>query len=360
VDELLAIGEFAARSGLSARMLRTYAAAGLLVPAAVDGCSGYRYYSPGQLEQARLILLLRRAGVRLSEIAGFVENPDAGTMRRWERELDQEAGRRLEALAEARHHLGLTTPAGSPAARHQGDETVITPTTGSATHPGTVRTSNQDALLVSPPLFAVADGLGASPGGEVASRLAVDTLGAAFTAPPTAEALAAAFSQASRAVWQRAKADPSLHSTGTTLTAVAVAASGSQTRLTIAHVGDSRAYLFQDGELSQLTRDHSLVQGLIEAGQLTADQARTHPQRSLLTRALGLAPGVDPDITLPTVTGRARLLLCTDGLTAGAGQADITAILAATADPAQAADDLIQLANGSGGDDNTAVIVVDL
>jgi PPM family protein phosphatase len=131
VEELLSIGEFAARSGLSARVLRGYAAAGLLVPAAVDGRSGYRYYAPGQLRLARLIVLLRRG-----------------------------------------HHLGLAAACGL--ARHEGDDAMTTQTTGSATDPGTARTTNQDALMVSPPLFAVADGLGPSPGGETASGLALD------------------------------------------------------------------------------------------------------------------------------------------------------------------------------------------
>jgi serine/threonine protein phosphatase PrpC len=147
---------------------------------------------------------------------------------------------------------------------------------------------------------------------------------------------------------------------GTTLTAIAVLQTGLRTRLAVASIGDSRAYLFQDGQLRQLTRDHSVVQALIDAGQVTAGQWRTHPDRSLLTRALGIAPVVEPDITIPEVTGNARLLLCTDGLTAQAGQAEITATLSAPGDPGQAAASLIDLANNNGGTDNTAVIVIDL
>ena len=358
MEDLLPIGEFAARSGLSARMLRSYAAAGLLVPAAVDGRSGYRYYAPGQLRLAQLIVLLRQARVPLSEIADFIRHPDPGTLRRWEGELDLEARNRRQALAQAGHHLGLAAARGL--ARHEGDGAMTTQTAGSATDPGTVRTANQDALVVSPPLFAVADGLGQSPGGETASRLALDTLSAAFTGPPSAEALAAAFRQASDAVWERASADPSLHGMGTTLTAVAVLHSGPATRLIVASIGDSRAYLFQDGQLRQLTRDHSVIQGLIDAGQVTVDQWRSHPDRSLLTRALGIAPVVEPDITLPEVAGDARLLLCTDGLTAQADHAEITAILSGPAGPDQVARDLIELANSNGGADNTAVIVIDL
>lgn len=358
MEDLLPIGEFAARSGLSAKVLRDYAAAGLLVPAAVDGQSGYRYYASGQLRLARLIGLLRQARVPLAEIATFTGHPDPGTLRRWEGELDLEARNRRKALAEARHHLGLAAACGL--ARHEGDNAMTTQAVGFATDQGTVRPANQDAVLVSPPLFAVADGLGQSPGGETASRLALDTLSAAFTGTPGAEALAAAFRQASQAVWQRASTDPSLHGMGTTLTAVAVLSTGAHTRLAVASIGDSRAYLFQDGQLRQLTRDHSVVQALIDAGQVTAEQWRTHPDRSLLTRALGTAPVIEPDITVPEVTGNARLLLCTDGLTAQADRTEITATLSALEDPAQAAASLIELANNNGGADNTAVVVINL
>lgn len=358
MEDLLPIGEFAARSGLSARVLRGYAAAGLLLPAAIDGQSGYRYYSPGQLRLARLILLLRRARVPLSDIAVFIRHPDPGTLRRWESELDLEARNRRQALAAAGHHLGLAAACGL--ARPEGDDAMTTQTAGSATDRGAVRTTNQDALVVSPPLFAVADGLGQSPGGETASRLALDTLSAAFAGTPTAEALAAAFRQASRAVWERASIDPSLHGMGTTLTAVAVLQTGPQTRLAVASIGDSRAYLFQDGQLRQLTRDHSVVQSLIDAGQVTADQWRTHPNRSLLTRALGTTPLVEPDMTLPEVTGTARLLLCTDGLTAQADHAEVTSVLSGPGNPGQVASNLIDLANNNGGADNTAVIVIDI
>lgn len=358
MEDLLPIGEFAAQSGLSARVLRGYAAAGLLIPAAVDGRSGYRYYAPGQIRLARLILLLRQARVPLSEIALFIRRPDAGTLRRWEGELDLEARSRRHALSEAGRHLGLTYPCSL--AQHEGESLMTTQTAGSATDRGTARTTNQDALVVSPPLFAVADGLGRSPGGETASRLALDTLSAAFTGAATAEALADAFRRAGHAVWERAGTDPSLQGMGTTLTAVAVLQTAPLTRLAVASLGDSRAYLLQDGHLRQLTRDHSVVQALIDAGQVPAAQWRSHPDRSLLTRALGIAPAAEPDITLPEVTGKARLLLCTDGLTAQAGEAEITAVLSGAGTPGQIASDLISLANNNGGADNTAVIVIDL
>ena len=361
MDELLAIGEFSARSGLSAKMLRSYAAAGLLVPAAVDPWSGYRYYAPSQLAEARLILLLRQASVPLSEIAAFLRDPGPDQLRRWRQDLDLEVASRHRALGEARTLLGQLaeppTVADSPARQNGGKLMKVTP--GSAVDRGMAMPTNQDALLVSPPLFAVADGLGEAPRGEVASRLALDTLQARFTAPPSAEALADAAREAALAIWQRADAEPSLESMGTTLTAVAVLDRAEQTRLAVLNVGDSRAYLFQEGQLSQLTHDHSVVQSLIDAGEVPPEEWRTHPKRALLTRALGMSPVVDPDVSLPALAGSARVLLCTDGLTAQADDTQIAAVLSSVTDPKQAAAELVQLANRHGGD-NTAVIVIDI
>lgn len=359
MDELLAIGEFSERSGLSAKMLRTYAKAGLLVPAAVDRWSGYRYYAPSQLAEARLILLLRQAEIPLGEIAGFLRHPDPGQLNRWGHALDLEVTSRRRALDDARALFSqLATIADSPAQHDGGKLMKVTP--GSAVDRGVAMPTNQDALLVSPPLFAVADGLGEAPRGEVASRLALDTLKARFTGPPSAKALADAARDAARAVWQRADAEATLDGMGTTLTAVAVVDGAEHPRLAVVSTGDSRAYALRDGQLSQLTRDHSVVQGLIDAGELAPEQWRTHPRRALLTRALGMAPVVDPDVSLPSLTGSARVLLCTDGLTAQADNSQIAAVLSEITDPEQAAAELIQLANRHGGDDNTAVIVIDI
>lgn len=359
MDELLAIGEFSERSGLSAKMLRTYATAGLLVPAAVDRWSGYRYYAPSQLAEARLILLLRQAEIPLGDIAAFMQNPDPDQLRRWGHALDLEVASRRRALGDARALLSqFATIADNPAQHHGGTQMNVT--SGSAVDRGMAMPTNQDALLVSPPLFAVADGLGEAPRGEVASRLALDTLKARFTGLPSAEALADAARDAAQAIWQRADAEPSLEGMGTTLTAVAVLDDAEKVRLAVVSTGDSRAYVFRDGQLSQLTRDHSVVQGLIDAGELPPEEWSTNPRRALLTRALGMAPTVEPDVSLPSLTGSARLLLCTDGLTAQADNSQIAAVLSAITDPEQAAAELIQLANRHGGADNTAVIVVDV
>jgi PPM family protein phosphatase len=367
MDELLAIGEFAARSGLSAKVLRSYAAAGLLAPAAVDPWSGYRYYAPGQLPEAKLIRLLRQGGIPVGEIAAFLREPRPEQLQRWEHELDRETGARRRALAEARGALGAlaSSPggaaalAGSPAGQN-GGMAMVTLAAGSATDRGRVRESNQDSLLVSPPLFAVADGLGGHRAGDVASQLAIETLRDRFSGPPGTEALATAVAEAGRAVWQRADSDPALEGMGTTLTAVVVLEGEGQARLAVANVGDSRAYLFQDGQLSLLTRDDTVVQALIDAGEIEPERGRTHPQRSLLTRALGMSPVVEADISVPAVTGSARLLLCSDGLTTEAGDDQIAAVLAAAERPDEAATALVRLANDNGGSDNTTVVVVDI
>jgi len=358
VQELLPIGEFSARSSLSPRMLRSYAAVGMLVPAAVDRLSGYRYYSPDQVGEAKLILLLRQAGVPVSEISGFLKDRDLDRLRRWERELDLEIAGRRTALAQAREQLGVdaclpvaTWPAaGSASASSEWKETGMEPVQelisaeseldwspgsvawGSATARGAERESNQDALLVSAPLFAVADGLGGALGGEIASRVALEELQESFsqsarTGQPGVETLVEAARDASLAVWQRMEAGM-----GTTLTAVAVLDAGPHPRLAVVNVGDSRAYLFADGQLRQVTHDDSVVQGLIDAGKVQPEEWRDHPSRSLLTRALGTAAVVEPDISLPRVPPAARVLLCTDGLTTVLDEQSMCTVLARVSD----------------------------
>ena len=383
MEELLPIGEFSARSSLSPRMLRSYAAVGMLVPAAVDRFTGYRYYSPDQLGEAGLILLLRQAGVPVSEIAWFLKDRDPGRLRRWELELDLEvAGRRI-AFAEVRERLsaddwwpaktdtvGKETgmePVGSGAGSGSGSAAGGGELAwGSATVQGATRSGNQDALLASAPLFAVADGLGGEPGSELASRIALDELRASFGRsagagqPPSVEALVEAARDASLAVWRRMEADKSLEGIGTTLTAVAVLDAGPQPRLAVVNVGDSRVYLFAAGQLQQVTHDDSVVQGLIDAGKVQPQEWRDHPSRSLLTRALGNAAVVEPDIRLPRVPAAARVLICTDGLTTMLDEASMSAVLGSVPDPDRAAAELIRLVESTGGPDDATVVIVDL
>ena len=349
--DLLTIGEFSARSGLTQKMLRSYASAGLLVPAAVDRWTGYRYYAPDQVRQAKLIRLLRQASVPLKEIAEFLSRPTAAHLRRWEQALDTEAEGRRDALAEFREQYGaglITEPA---------------PVTwATATVVGTRENADQDASLACPPLFAVADGLGGTRRGQVASRLVLDTLQSALTAAASVEALVEATRQASQAVWRREETDPELDGMGTTLTAALVLEPHSAPRLAIVHIGDSRAYVCTDGQLTRLTRDHSVVQGLIDAGRVKADRWRQHPQRALLTRAIGgTSAVVEPDISLPApYSSGCRLLLCTDGITATVPDPSIETILRTTPDPSQAAQSLIDLSRRNAGTDDATVIIVDL
>jgi serine/threonine protein phosphatase PrpC/DNA-binding transcriptional MerR regulator len=370
VEELLSIGEFSVRSSLSPRMLRSYAAVGMLVPAAVDRFTGYRYYSPDQLGEAGLILLLRQAGVPVSEISGFLKDRDLGRLRRWEVELDLEVTGRRIALAEVRERLGCWPAVANAVRKETGMGTEPTSAEsgweglawGSATVQGATRSGNQDALLMSAPLFAVADGLGAEPGSALASQIALDELQASFgrSAIPSVEALVEAARDASLAVWQRMEADKSLEGIGTTLTAVAVLDAGPQPRLAVVNVGDSRAYLFTGGQLQQVTHDDSVVQGLIDAGKVQPEEWRDHPSRSLLTRALGTAAVVEPDIRLPRVPAAARVLICTDGLTTALDEVSMSAVLGAEPNPDRAASELIRLVESSGGPDDATAVVIDL
>ena len=359
MEELLPIGEFSARCGLSAKMLRTYAAAGLLTPAAVDRESGYRYYSPAQEQDARLIGLLRRAGVPLAEIGVFMRDPTPDRLNQWEGQLDDDTAARRDALAAARTHITAAASGARPAspndrATERGDCEMKRLIAGSVTDRGTVRPTNQDAVLVGHGIFVVADGTGA--GGEVASAVAVETLCAAYAADRTRSGLADASRRAARAVWRRAEAgeEPPM---GSTLAAVAVV---SEDRLAAVNVGDSRVYRFSDGALDRVTRDHTVVEDLVSTGTISAEQARSHPERSILTRMLGIGPDVEPDVVDVPYTAGDRLLLCTDGLFNEIDDHEIADLLSGVVGPEAAAVQLVRRATHGGASDNVSVIVVDV
>jgi protein phosphatase len=227
---------------------------------------------------------------------------------------------------------------------------------GGATDTGNVRATNQDQLLADGDLVAVADGMGGHAAGEVASRLAIEALRDAFAADPTADGLVAAVHAANRLVYERAEADPALHGMGTTLVAVALVGAS----LAVVNVGDSRAYLLQDGRLRRLTSDHSLVAELVRSGAISEDQARTHPQRNILTQVVGVDPSVEPYVGEAIPERGDRLLLCTDGLFNELDEAQIASILASVADPADAAARLVDAANRAGGTDNITALVLDI
>lgn len=230
---------------------------------------------------------------------------------------------------------------------------------GGATDTGKVRANNQDAYLVDDRVFAVCDGVGGHQGGEVASATAVDAIKASFT-DQTLQGLVDAVEEANRQVWQKADGDPALRGMGTTVTAVALVNEGGEERIAVANVGDSRGYILKHGELSQLTEDHSLVEQMFREGRLTREEADVHPQRSLITRALGLDAEVEVDSWQLLPKTADRILLCSDGLTNEVADTRIASILRRLADPDEAATELVRLAVEAGGRDNVTVVVIDV
>ena len=232
---------------------------------------------------------------------------------------------------------------------------------GALTDTGRARAVNQDSLLVvDGRLYAVADGMGGHRGGEVASALALESLAGNLDEPST-RALVASVTTANAAVYTRSAQDPELRGMGTTLIAMAlIVGADGQERLAMANVGDSRAYRLRGGALEQITEDHSLVESLVRQGRITAEEAANHPQRNIITRALGVDPQVEVDSwELPAVPGD-RFLLCSDGLFNEVEPDVIAAILGRLDDPDAAVAELVRLANEGGGRDNITCVVVDV
>jgi len=220
-----------------------------------------------------------------------------------------------------------------------------------ATDPGRRRRRNEDSYVIDPPLFAVADGMGGAQAGEVASKLAA---GAVKERGADVESL---IQEANRRVHQRSLEDPSTSGMGTTLTVAAV----EDGVVSIGHVGDSRAYLVRDGSLDQLTEDHSLVGELVRSGKLSPEEAETHPQRSMITRALGTDPDVDVDIFAVEPRPGDLFLLCSDGLTTMVDDREILRLVGEKrGDLAGLVKALIKAANKGGGEDNITVIAFEI
>ncbi len=225
------------------------------------------------------------------------------------------------------------------------------------TDTGLQRRANEDSLLVRSPLFVVADGMGGAQAGEVASSVAVDTFRAGLQHGEDPErSLVAQVEQANSRINELSHSNAEHAGMGTTITAVYV---GEQD-VAIAHVGDSRAYCMRDGELLRLTDDHSLVDELIRQGKLTPEEAEEHPQRSVITRALGPEATVEVDVR--SFRGRPDdvYLLCSDGLTTMVGEAELLRLLAAHERLADVGEALIAAANGAGGKDNITVVLLRL
>jgi PPM family protein phosphatase len=223
----------------------------------------------------------------------------------------------------------------------------------SLTDVGRQRQSNEDSYLERAPLFAVADGMGGARAGEVASRIAVEAFDHQDESAKPEERLAGVAREANRRIYERAQSDTAHAGMGTTLTAVMV----SGRDVAVSHVGDSRLYRLRDGGLARLTEDHSLVEELVRQGRLSPEEAENHPQRSIITRALGPEP--DVDVETFTDPGRAGdvYLLCSDGLSAMVTEEEIAAILESRSSLDDAARKLVQAANDNGGKDNITVVL---
>lgn len=221
---------------------------------------------------------------------------------------------------------------------------------------GRVRKDNEDVVVGTDRLAAVADGMGGHPGGEVASAIAIALMHAAFTGRSLDE-LQAGVRAGNRAIWDRACESSDLEGMGTTICAAGLVEDG---RLAVVNVGDSRAYVLRNGALMQLTHDHSVTAEAVRRGELTEAEARDHPHRGVLTRALGVAPEVELDSTWQTPVDGDRLLVCTDGLFTEVTGEEIASLMAANEDIEATADALVERAVSRGGHDNVSVVVAEV
>jgi len=229
---------------------------------------------------------------------------------------------------------------------------------GVKTDVGRRREVNEDSFLVHEPLFVVADGMGGHVAGDIASSTAVDTI---KEQSPSASAqdlntLAGLVLTANSRIWEKSQSDPTLRGMGTTCTLLMLDSSKAH----FAHVGDSRAYLLRGGTLTQITEDHTLVGRMVKEGRLAAEDAERHPQRSIVTRALGVDSEVEVDLITVDVVEGDRILICSDGLSSMLDFDSIAATLNEESDPQIAAERLVDAANEAGGEDNITVVIIDM
>ncbi|MET7300572.1 MerR family transcriptional regulator [Embleya sp. NPDC005575] len=352
---LLTIGAFARLSRLSPKALRLYDKLGLLPPARVDPTTGYRFYAPEQLERARLVAWLRRLGMPLTRIHRVCELEAAAAareVRTYWAQIEADTAARRDLANVLLDHLSRKDPAMPTAAEPLHIRYAALSDTG------LVRAGNQDTAYAGPRLLAVADGFG--PAGAPAGAAAVEVLKRLDTehipAGELLNVLGDAIEQAGQAVHALAAADPTAPEPGTTLTAMLW--TGSQ--LALVHIGDSRAYLLRSGELFQITHDHTLVQAMVDEGRISADEAASHPQRSLLMRALTGTAEATADMHLHDARAGDRYLLCSDGLSSVVPSQDIHRIVSTVADPEHAVRELITLADHFGSPDNVSCVIADV
>lgn len=232
---------------------------------------------------------------------------------------------------------------------------------GAATHVGHVRGSNQDAYVVGPPVFAIADGMGGHAGGDVASAMIVARL-ASFDGASAVESssVISSLQLANEDILERARTDDRCHDMGSTVTGIALSRENGADAIFAFNAGDSRVYRYHNDAMSQLTDDHSVVAAMVEAGAISAEEARGHPRRSEVTNALGILDVMMVDTWAVAPRGGDRYLVCSDGLTSELTDEAITNVLASESDPTTAANALVEASLSAGGHDNVSVLVVDL
>jgi len=225
------------------------------------------------------------------------------------------------------------------------------------TDPGRTRRHNEDAYVIEPPLFAIADGMGGAQAGEVASRLATAALKEAGANGGGEQRISDLIQEANRRVYDRSSSDPNTSGMGTTITVALV----EDDYVAFGHVGDSRAYLIRNAQMEQLTEDHSLVNELLKTGKLSREEAETHPQRSVITRALGTDPDVDVDTFRVQAESGDLFLLCSDGLTDMVSEESILDVVERNRDDIDGAlRALVKAANRGGGQDNITVVAFEI
>ncbi|MCF6376876.1 MerR family transcriptional regulator [Nocardioides KLBMP 9356] len=353
---MLTIGEFARATGLTAKALRLYDDLGLLAPADVDAHTGYRRYTADQVNRARLVARLRSVGVPLRRIATIVGLDDreaaaAELLSYWRQvEADTASSRHVVAalVSEMRGHDMHPTATHHPAPRSahragRGGRSLDL----DRVHPREHRVAAQ---VTGQRVFAVADGYGEDGAADAALEALASLDGAEQVADPLG-ALDATVTRAAEAVAARG-----VDAGGTTLTALLLAGD----RALVAHVGDSRAYVVRDGSLERLTRDHTVVQSLIDEGRLTADEARSDPDRNLLNRALAPGAPAAPDLSVRQLHAGDRFVLTTDGVHSVLEPRRLAELLLAPGTPEEVTHAVEAAVLAAGAPDNYGVVVVDV
>ncbi|KUN39598.1 hypothetical protein AQJ30_09280 [Streptomyces longwoodensis] len=348
---LLTIGAFAKATRLSPKALRLYDELDLLRPARVDPDTGYRYYAADQLDRARLVAWLRRLGMPLARIRGVCALDAASAAREvrayWAR-VEAETAVRRDLAAFLVDHLS------APPSTEE-DTVMLELRYAAHSDRGLVRPANQDTAYAGARLLAVADGFG--PRGGPASTAAVEALKVLDSEEVTAGNVLGLLEDAVRGAGEavRGVAGDS-DEVGTTLTALLWTGS----RLALAHIGDTRAYVRRAGGLFRITNDHTVVQSLLDEGRLTPEEAGVHPQRALLLKALSRTGAPAPDVRLHDAVAGDRFLLCSDGLSGVVPDAEVDRLLVAADDPGTAVRSLVGAARDAGAPDNVTCVVADV